>query len=122
MEQAPRTYERKYLCYVYKCASGVPQRGMMRDVCCHSVRLGKAHMFHLKRELKCSSHIGEVVHSDIVDPLESSYPYGYRYFATFQDVHYLYGFARMMRNKSDIREIFIACLLRLSAKGSNTTQ
>lgn len=61
------------------------------------------------------------MHSDIVRPLESSYPNRYRYFATFQDDHSRNDFAGMMRHRSDLSDVFMEFTQRFSRMMSKTT-
>lgn len=110
----------KDLCQVHKYATGVPKLGMMDHVC-RACRLGKAHKLPFKGKFTRALEVGDIVHSDIVGPLEASYPDRYRYFATFQDDHSRYGFAGMMRRKSDVGDVFIAFAHRFSSMGSTFT-
>lgn len=79
----------------------------MKDVR-RECRLGKAHKLPFNGHFQRASNVGAVVHSDIVCPLEPSYPERYRYFEKSQDDYSRYDFAGMMQYKSDVIYAFEA--------------
>ncbi len=50
-----------------------------------------------------AASIGEVVHSDVIGPLDTSFPDGYRYICTFLDDYSRYLFVGFMQNRRDLR-------------------
>ena len=83
----------------------VPQLVQMDDVC-RACRLGKAHKLPFPGHFEQAKAVGEIIHSDIVGPLEPSWPDRYRYISTFVDGHSRYTLIGLMHHKSDIHEVF----------------
>ena len=110
----------KDLCQVHKHAIGVPKLSKMNEIC-RACRLGKAHKLPFKGTFNRAVNVGDIVHSDIVGPLEPSYPDRYRYFATFQDDHSRYDFAGMMTHKNEVGDVFIQFAHRFTKLGSTPT-
>ena len=52
---------------------------------CHGCELGKSHCLPFPLSNKCASQLLELVHSDLVGPLQSNSIQGNKYFATFID-------------------------------------
>lgn len=90
---------------IYEHAVDVPKLGAMKEIC-RACRMGKAHKLPFKGSFHRAEKVGDVVHSDIVGPLEPSFPDGYRYFVTFQDDYSRYDFIGLMHHKSDLLEVF----------------
>ena len=106
------------MCEVHKHTDGVPKLGVS-NVVCRACRLGKAHKLPFKGEFRRAKHVGDVIHSDIVGPIEMSYLRGYRYFVTFQDDCSRYNFVEFMQRKSDLASVFLAFLRRLAEMGGH---
>ena len=100
----------KDLCNIHKHADGVPQLHKLNDVC-RACRLGKAHKLPFKGHFERAKSIGDLIHSDIVGPLQPSFPDRYKYAATFQDDHSRFAYVGFMRNKSDLPSVFHAFAL-----------
>ena len=105
------------LCNVHKHADGVPKLGKIHDVC-RACRLGKAHRQPFTGKFERTLCVGEVIHSDIVGPLDRSYPDGYKYFATFQDDYSRYMYVAFMQNKSDLCEAFLEFISKFIDAGA----
>lgn len=96
---------------MHKHADGIPVLKRTNDIF-RACRLGKAHKLPFVGHFRRADKVGDIVHSDIIGPLEPSYRDQYRYFATFQDDHLRYNFAVLMRKRSDLYEAFKIFLVR----------
>lgn len=83
----------------------MPKLKEMKDAC-RACRLGKAHRLPFPGHFEDVKHVGELVHSDIVGNLESSFPDRFKYVSTFLDGKSRYKFAGMMRHRSDVYTVF----------------
>ena len=90
---------------LHKHVEGVPQLSELKEVC-RACRLGKAHKLPFPGHFEHAAAVGDVVHSDIVGPLESSFPERYKYASTFLDDHSRYTFIGLMHKRSDLQETF----------------
>ena len=68
--------------------------------------MGKAHKLPFPGHFERAAAPGKIVHSDIVGPLEPSYPDQYRYVVTFLDDHSRYLFVGFMCHRNELYEIF----------------
>lgn len=92
---------------LHEHVDGVPVMNQLGEVC-RACRLGKAHKLPFSGHFLHASAIGEIVHSDIVGPLEASYRDYYRYVCTFLDDHSRYLFIGLMQHRSDLASVFDA--------------
>ena len=90
---------------VHKHADGVPKLCPLKGVC-RACRLGKAHKLPFPGHFRRAKAVGDLVHSDIVGPLEPSFPERYRYASPFLDDHSRYTFIGLMRRRSAVQEVF----------------
>ena len=90
---------------VHEHVDDVPELSPMKDVC-RACRLGKAHQLPFPGHFTHASKVGETVHSDIVGPLELSFPDRYRYASAFLDDHSRYNLLGFMRHRSDLQNVF----------------
>lgn len=90
---------------VHVHADGVPKLCPMEEVC-RACRLGKAHKLPFPSQFRQASRVGELVHSDIVGPLEPSFPDRFRYVSTFLDGHSRYLLIGCMNRRSMLKEVF----------------
>ncbi len=111
----------KDLSRLFKYADGVPQLKPTTDVS-RACRMAKAHKLPFKGKFTRATKVGDVIHSDIVGPLEPTFPDRYRYFVTFQDDHSRYDFIGLMKRKSDLIIVFNAFLARFSQLTSTTAK
>lgn len=95
------------LCEVHKHEEGVHKLKAMDEIF-RACRIGRYHKFSLKGSFVSAQNVCDNVNSDIVGPLEPSYPHRYRYFATINDYQSRYDFVGLMSQKSDIIDIFNA--------------
>jgi len=108
---------------VHQHADGVPKLCPMEGVC-RACRLGKAHKLPFPGHFRRASAVGDIVHSDIVGPLELSFPDGFRYVSTFLDDHSRYVLIGLMCRKSGLGDAFAGASARLGELGGGnvTTQ
>lgn len=90
---------------VHKYADDVPKLAKRKDVC-RACKLEKEHKLPILGHFEVAERVGDIVHSDIVGKIETSFPDQYRYASTFLDKHSRYTFVGLMRHSSDIHEIF----------------
>jgi hypothetical protein len=55
------------------------------DSCCRPCRLGEAHKLPFQRRFPRATAVGQMIHSDIMEPLPASFQDRYRYIVTFVD-------------------------------------
>ena len=108
------------LTQLFRHAHGVPQLRMTGESCT-ACKLGKAHKQPFPGNFKRADAVGDVVHSDIVGPIEMSYPDHYRYFATFQDDFSRYVFVAFMQRKSDLSSAYQEFSQRFAELGAVST-
>lgn len=65
--------------------------------------------------------MGDLVHLDIFEPLEPSYPNRHCYFSTFHSDHSWCNFSGMMQHKSDLGALFTKFTCRFSGMMSKPT-
>lgn len=73
---------------------------------CRACRLEKAHKLPFPGHFRTTSAVGEIVHSDVVGPLEISFPDRFRYVSTFLDDHSRYVFVGLMVRRSALGDVF----------------
>lgn len=86
-------------------ADGVPKINHSKAAC-RACSLGKAHSLPFPGHFSRAENIGEVIHSDIMGPLEYSFPDGYKYVSTFMDECSRFLFAGFMHRISVLWETF----------------
>ncbi|MBW5416393.1 GAG-pre-integrase domain-containing protein, partial [Pseudomonas sp. MAG002Y] len=69
---------------MHQHANDVPHLQQSDDVC-RACRLGKAHKLPFPGHFNRADAVGDILHSDIVGPLELSFPDKYNYFYTIHD-------------------------------------
>ena len=69
---------------LHRRADDVPHLQQSDDVC-RACRLGKAHKLPFQGHFNRADIVGDILHSDIVGPLELSFPDKYKYVSTFLD-------------------------------------
>lgn len=67
---------------VHLNAEGVPEIKPSEDIF-NACRLGKAQKLYFQGKFRNTCEVGEKVHSDIMGPLEPSFPHNYKYTVTF---------------------------------------
>ena len=90
---------------LHKHADDVPKLRQMKGVC-RACRMGKAHKLPFPGHFEPAKELGEVVHSDILGPLEPSFPDRFQYASTFLDGYSRYTFVGNMRHRSDLYAVF----------------
>ena len=93
------------LIILHKHVDDFPKLHLMKDVC-RACRLGKAHKLPFPGHFEPADQLGEIMHSDILGPLEPSFPDRHRYVSTFLDAHSRYTFIGLMRHRSDVSDVF----------------
>lgn len=99
---------------VHQHADGVRSLTKIEENC-RACSLGKAHRLPFAGHFQQTTSIGEIIHSDIVGPLEASFPNLYRYVATFQDDHSQYVFLVFMCTRDEIRDAYNAVIRKMEA-------
>lgn len=79
----------------------VPKQRMMSDVC-RACLLGITHKLRFPGHFPKAAAVGDVVHSNIIGPLEPVYPDGYPFDASLQDEHCRYAYIGFMHRKRDL--------------------
>jgi transposase InsO family protein len=74
---------------------------------CHGCNLGKMHKLPFNQSAFKSRRIGELIHSDVVGPMQTASPKGARYYIVFKDDYSRYKVVYFLKNKSEAAETFI---------------
>ena len=90
---------------LHKHADDVPHLQQSDDVC-RACRLGKAHKLLFSGHFNRAEVVGDILHSDIVGPLELSFPDKYKYVSTFLDDHSRYTLVGLMTRRSMLEHTF----------------
>ena len=95
----------RYLVTLHKHADDVPDLQQSDDLC-RACRLGKAHKLAFLGHFNRAEVVGDFLHSDIVGPLELSFPDKYNYVSTFLDDHSRYTLIGLMTRRSMLEHTF----------------
>ena len=95
----------KDLVKLHEHVDDVPELVQMEEVC-RACRLGKAHKLPFPGHFRHTKAVGDMVHSDIMGPLQVSYPDGFRYVSTFLDDHSRYLMIGCMSRRSMLGDVF----------------
>ena len=104
------------LTILHKHIDDVPQLTPIKGVC-RACRLGKAHKLPFLGHFEDAKALSDVIHSDVVGPIEPSYPDSYRYIATFLDGYTRYTLVVFLKHRSELSEAYKIMLLKLNELG-----
>lgn len=76
------------------------------DDMCRACRMGKAHKLYFPGHFDHAAEVGEILRSDIMGPLELSFPDKYKYVSTFNDDHFRYTLVGFMTRRSLLVQTF----------------
>ena len=68
---------------------------------CHGCNLGKMHKLPFETSKSITTQVGELIHSDVVGPMQVSSPNGARYYILFKDDFSRYKTVYFMKLKSE---------------------
>ena len=103
---------------LHKHADDVPHLQQSDDVC-RACRLGKAHKLPFSGHFNRAAVVGDILHSDIVGPLELSFPDKYKYVSTFLDDHSRYTLVGLMTRRSMLEHTFKKASAKLAEIGGD---
>ena len=107
------------LASTHKVAEDIPPLHTSNKVC-RACRLGKAHKLPFRGKFERAERVGQIVHSDIVGPLEPSYTDGWRYMCTFIDDYSRFVVVAFMRHKDELYDAYRQYLAYLNTITSDT--
>ena len=90
---------------LHKYADDVRHLQQSDDVC-RACRLGKAHKLSFPKYFNRAEVVGDILQSDIMVPLELSFPDKYKYVSTFLDDHSRYTMVGLMTLRSMLEHTF----------------
>ena len=98
---------------IKKMATGEAVTGMsispnskQLNECCHGCNVGKMHKLPFTPSQSKTHRVGELIHSDLVGPMQVASPNGTRYYVLFKDDFSLYKAVYFLKLKSDTSESF----------------
>lgn len=100
-------------CILYLHVLDLHKLEQTKDIC-HPRPLGKAQELLVHGELSGAKEIGDITHSDLVNPLNQSHPGRFKYFVAFLDDCSRNNFVGMKRRSNDLNDIFKMFLERFS--------
>lgn len=71
---------------------------------CHGCILGKMHKLPFTKSTSKTDHVGELIHSDVVGPMQVPSPNGVRYYVLFKDDFSRYKAVYFIKQKSETAE------------------
>jgi transposase InsO family protein len=75
-------------------------------ILCSGCAYGKMHRLPFPSGRVRAKQVGQLIHSDVCGPMQTSTPSGARYFVSFQDDFSGWRVVRFLRNKSEVEECF----------------
>lgn len=86
---------------------------------CRPCRLRKASKLPVLGKFERATNVGDIVLSDIVNPLLPSFPDRFRYVSGFVDDHSRHAVLRFMVHRSRITELFLGVNQKLKQLGGD---
>ena len=106
------------LANTHKVANDVPILHSSNESC-RACRLSKAHKLPFHGKFERATRVGQMVHSDIVGPLEASYAEGWKYMCTFVDDYSRFVVVVFMRHKHELYDAYREFVAYLTQMTSN---
>lgn len=82
-----------------------PENGILKNGC-HGCNMGKMHKLPFTSSTSKTRVAGELIHSDVVGPMQVSSPNGARYYIVFKDDYTRYKVVYFLKHKSESAECF----------------
>lgn len=121
-ERLRHAYER----IIKKMATGEAVTGMsvspnskQLNECCHGCNVGKMHKLLFTTSQSKTHRVGELIHSDLVGPMQVASPNGARYYALFKDDSSRCKALYFLKLKSETSECFKTFSLKLFTETGN---
>lgn len=119
LRRAP--FNARYLLKVHIYADRVPKLCKMEEVF-RECRIGKAHILPFSGNFRHTSVVEELVHSDIVGPLEPPFRGRFIYVSIFLEYHSRYAMIGCMRYRGRVKDVFLGISKRPNQSGGAITK